>query len=406
MLQLSTEGSAPEGPKAPRQQPGATLRWLSRSLSPTRAVLVAAASTAALCSAIAVWSSVHFGAKPIPAATGHVVLGPLARAWARWDSGWYVSIATDGYTYTAGSQGPVAFFPGYPLAIRVFGGLGLDDITSGFLVTLCCGILACWLFVRWAATRVDSKTAVHAAMLLVLYPFALYLYGAIYSDALLLALIVGAFFCLERDALVVATLLGAAATFTRPVAPAVVLGLLVRQLERRREQGAPIRWRDFLPVLAVTGLGLYMLFLWQRFGDPLAFLHVQSAPGWDQPPGWQSWLKLTWFRILFPKVAPLVAFRLIGHAAVALGALALVPATRRHLGWGYAVYAALAVGLPAISSKDFMGLGRYVLSAFPLFLTLALLMRDKPRLFRVWLVSSAVVLALLTLAWGAGGYVA
>ena len=102
----------------------------------------------------------------------------------------------------------------------------------------------------------------------------------------------------------------------------------------------------------------------------------------------------------------MVAIRLIGHAFVALGALALVPATRRHLGWGYAVYVALAVGLPTISSKDFMGLGRYVLSAFPIFLTLALLMRDKPRLAAGWLVVSGMTLALLAMAWGAGGYVA
>jgi len=53
-----------------------------------------------------------------------------------------------------------------------------------------------------------------------------------------------------------------------------------------------------------------------------------------------------------------------------------------------------------------MGLGRYVLSAFPVFLTLALLMRDNSRLFRFWLLGSALILALLTVAWGAGGYVA
>jgi hypothetical protein len=219
-------------------------------------------------------------------------------------------------------------------------------------------------------------------------------------------LVIGAFLCLERDALVPATLLGAAATFTRPVAPAVVLGLLIRQLERRRQKGEPIRWKDFLPLLALGGIGMYMLHLGTHFGDPLAFLHVQSAPGWDQPPGWYTWLKITWFHILFPKVAPLVAFRLIGHAVVALGALALVPATRRHLGLGYAAYTALAVGLPTIASKDFMGLGRYVLAAFPLFLTLALLLRERTRWVAGWLVLSGLLLAILVLAWGAGGYVA
>ena len=406
MRQVSTKGMPPGAWQRRGGQRAAGLRWLPTSLSPKRAVLLAAVSAAAVCSAIAVWSAAHFGAPPLPAAAGNLVLGSLARAWARWDSGWYIYIAEFGYTYSTGTQGPVAFFPGYPLAIRVITQVGMDPVSSGFLVTLCCGILACWLFVRWGATQVGSNLAMPAAMLLVLYPFAFYLYGAVYSDALLLALIAGAFLCLEQDALIPATLLGAAATFTRPVAPAVVLGLLIRQLERRRQQGAPIRPRDFLPLLAVAGLGFYMFFLWQRFGDPLAFLHVQAAPGWDQPPGWQTWLKLTWFRILFPRVAPLVAIRLIGHAVVALGALALVPATRRYLGWGYAVYVALAVGLPTISSKDFMGLGRYVLSGFPIFLTLALLMRDNPRLFRFWLLGSALVLALLTVAWGAGGYVA
>jgi len=379
---------------------------LARQFSPSRTVVGIAITVAAACSAIVVWSSLHSGAAPIPEAASRLFFGPLARAWARWDSGWYASIARDGYSYGPGNQGPVAFFPGYPLTIRALANLGLDLFTSGFLVTLGCGILACWLFVRWAATQTDARTALLASMLVILYPFALYLYGAVYSDALLLALVVGAFLCLERDAVVPATLLGAAATFTRPVAPAVVLGLLIRQLERRRQQRAPIRLIDFLPLAAAGGLGLYMFHLWRHFGDPLAFVHVQSAPGWDQPPGWHTWLKVTWFQILFPRVAPLVAIRLIGHAFVALGALALVPATRRHLGWGYAVYVALAVGLPTISSKDFMGLGRYVLSAFPIFLTLALLMRGKPRLAAGWLVVSGMTLALLAMAWGAGGYVA
>jgi hypothetical protein len=371
---------------------------------PARVAIIAAA-TAALCSSAAVWSSLHFHAVPIAAAAGHLSGGAIARAWARWDAGWYAHIAQQGYFYSSAGQGPAAFFPGYPLLIRAIALLGLDSITAGFVLSLVCGIAACWLFARWASTLADPKTAFAGAMLLVLYPFAFYLYGAMYSDALSLMLVIAAFLCLERGAILAATGLGVAATFTRPVAPALILGLLVRQLERRRQQGAPLRWIDFAPILGAAGLGLYMAYLFFRFGDPLAFVHVQSAPGWDQPPGWHTWLKVTWFHILFPRVAPVVAVRLIGHAVVALGALALVPATRRRLGWGYAVYAGLAVGLPTISSKDFMGLGRYVLSAFPLFLTLAQILSAKPRWLDVWLVVSGILLAVLTMGFGAGGYV-
>jgi hypothetical protein len=38
----------------------------------------------------------------------------------------------------------------------------------------------------------------------------------------------------------------------------------------------------------------------------------------------------------------------------------------RRFGWGYAAYAAVALGIPLIGTKDFMGTGRYVVVAFPI----------------------------------------
>lgn len=372
----------------------------------SRAVGLAAIAAAIACSALVTASSVLLYTRQLPEAATGFLGGPVAQAWVRWDSGWYGDIARSGYWYVPGRQGPVAFFPGYPLVMRALMQLGMNRFVCGFLVTFLCGPLAIWLFVRWALTQADQRTAATAGFMLLLYPFALYLYGAVYSDALLLALVVGAFLCLERDHLIAATFLGILATATRPVAPAVVLGLLVRQIERRHAKGERLRVRDVIPLLSIGGLAIYMTFLWKQFGDPLAFVHVQAVPGWDQPPGIHTWMKLTWFHILFPRVALPVAVRLVGHALITFGALALVVPTRRLLGWGYAVYVAAAVGLPALSSKDFMGIGRYVLAAFPCFLTLALLMRGRPMLARYWLAASAAILVLLTIAFGAGGYVA
>src|SRR5579885_2626880 len=39
--------------------------------------------------------------------------------WARWDSGFYLTIAKTGYTYVPGLQNPVAFFPLYPLLMNL-----------------------------------------------------------------------------------------------------------------------------------------------------------------------------------------------------------------------------------------------------------------------------------------------
>ncbi len=289
--------------------------------------------------------------------------------------------------------------------LRGLNQLGHVKFPAGVLLTMVCGVLALVLFTHWARHRADEATARDAGLLLALYPFAFFLYGAMYSDALFLLLIVGAFLLLERGHLVPAVLLGAMATAARPVAPALVLGLLARRLEWKHERGQ--RWSvvDLLPVLAATGFLLYVFYLWRTFGEPMAFVKVQSAPGWDQMPGWRTWAKVRWVQSFSWGMKPDDFLRLVGHAAFTVGALALLWPTVKRLGWGYGLYSAAIVGLPTLSSKDFMGMGRYLLAAFPLFLTLALLLRERPRLRLATMALSGGLMVALAAAFGAAQYV-
>src|SRR4051794_1894803 len=43
----------------------------------------------------------------------------LFDGWMHWDGAWYSSIAEHGYTYRPNEMSSVAFFPAYPLAMRV-----------------------------------------------------------------------------------------------------------------------------------------------------------------------------------------------------------------------------------------------------------------------------------------------
>jgi hypothetical protein len=327
------------------------------------------------------------------------------RGLAHWDAGWYAEIAAHGYWYHPGEQSPVAYFPLFPLVLTGLVQVGLNRWLAGVLASLTFGVLGTWLFTRWARA-LAPRVADDAARLLLVFPFAVYLYGIIYSDGLFLTCVAAAFLFLERDRPLVATLFGVLATACRPVALAVAVGLLVRSVERRHARALPVRAVDLLPVVSLVGIAAWMIFLDVRFHDALAWIHVQGAPGWDQPPGWRSWLKLTWFQTMFPHVAPLVALRLGGHALVTVGAVSMLVPTFRRLGVGYGVYCLMVVGIPAISSKDFQGLGRYVLAAFPLFLTLALMLAEMPYLRRRLLVGSALVMVGCAFAFGAGGYVA
>ena len=52
-------------------------------------------------------------------------------------------------------------------------------------------------------------------------------------------------------------------------------------------------------LLAPLGLVAYCAFLWIKFRNPLAFLEVAGAPGWDQPPGFKTWFKVHWIKAMW-----------------------------------------------------------------------------------------------------------
>ena len=167
----------------------------------------------------------------VPAFTGPGWLG----GWAQWDSGWYFRIATDGYSYVPGQQSTVVFFPAYPLLMRVTGGVVGDTYLAGILVTLAAGVGAVTLFAVWLRDRLTSAAAWSALLLFVLYPYSFFLFGAVYADAVFVAAAVGAFVLLERDHPWLAGLAAAVATAARPMGLILVVGLVLRALERRRE---------------------------------------------------------------------------------------------------------------------------------------------------------------------------
>ncbi|AGC47210.1 putative lipoprotein [Myxococcus stipitatus DSM 14675] len=330
----------------------------------------------------------------------------VTMGWVAWDSSWYMRIVQEGYQYTPGEQSSVAFFPLYPMLIRAVETLGPNVYQAGVLITLLCGPLALILFTKWAKVLSDEDTALKAGLLMATYPFAMYLYGAMYSDALFILLVIAAFLLLEKGHLAPAVLVAAVATAARPVAPAVVLGLLVRRLEWKHARGEKWNAMDFLPVLSGLGFGCYMLYLWHQFGDPFAFVKVQGAPGWDQQPGWHTWLKARWFdRVVVNPSNTREAVRLVIHAFFTFLALALVWPTRKRLGWGYAVFVLAIVGLPAWSTKDFMGMGRYLLSSFPVFLTAALMLKERPKLLRGVVAFGAASVLFLSWAFGSDHYI-
>jgi hypothetical protein len=324
--------------------------------------------------------------------------------WAQWDSGWYYEIASEGYGFVVGQQSSVAFFPAYPLVVRAAAVLVDDAYVAGIVVTFLCGAGVAALLTVWLRSRLRAAAAWTALLAFLLFPYAFYLYGVVYADALFIAALLGAFLLLDADHPVLAGLAGAVATAARPIGVVLVIGLAVRALERR---GAfadwhRARWADAGVLLSVVGLGAWCLYLWSRFDDPFAFAVAQGA--WDQGAGPETWLKLQFFRDVTDLRSPRAWVLFMAHPVLTIAAACLVPRVWRRFGAGYGVYVALLVGLSALSTKNFFGMARYLLAAFPIFALVGELLADRPALRRVALPAGGAGLLLLTAVFGTGYY--
>lgn len=353
------------------------MRWLT--------LAAYAAITVVLTFVVAIAS--RFPLKP-GYARGYLSGPAFLDGWARFDADWYWSIAQFGYSYTPGRQSSIAFFPTYPMFIRGLGSVIGDYQVAGSVLTVVAAASSVVLFAGWTQRRLPRGAVFTAVALLLLYPYSFFLYGAVYADAVFLLTAVGAFVLLDRGDYWLAGLVGALATAGRPVGVAVAVGLVVRMLEIRAQQVAgpqddgtlsarrvpfaallravpTVRWRQ-VGVL-VSGLGLlgWTTYLWIAFGNPLAFVAAEAAPGWDQGSGPKTWFKVAFVGTVLHGPHG-VALALLAQAAFALIAVLLLPRVLRLFGWGYFAFSVVVIAIPIIGTKDFMGTGRYLLAAFPI----------------------------------------
>jgi hypothetical protein len=353
------------------------------------------------------------------------VLNAFLAPAARWDSVWYLLIAAHGYFNPASTN----FFPLYPLLIGVGDRLFDNPILVGVAISLGCTVAALTLLYRLALLDLDRPTARMTVLLVSVFPASLFL-SAVYPTSLFLLLSIAAIYAARRDRWALAGLCGGLASATRSngIVLIVPLALLYFYGPRGRaphHQPTGAWWRPRFSIhrdvawlaLVPTGLAMYLGYLLFAHGAPLAPFHaagVDWGHSFDPPfaavfkalaevpgdlrailagtgtpigPGdpisWQS-------RDLIDVVV----------AAVAVGALALA--------WHRVprVYSIFAIAqLAQITSfptktEPMIGLPRYLLPIFPLFMGGGAYLAERRTAARITLVASAGLLVLFSALWG------
>ena len=201
--------------------------------------------------------------------------------FSHWDGKWYKRIATIGYDFANdGEWHSIAFFPLFPLLSRGVMMLGLPFEVAGTIVNNLALLGAMFVLYLWVEERCGIGEARWSTAVLAWCPYSLY-GTVIYTEGLFLLLTTAALRAFDRRQHAWAALWGAMATATRGTGITLIPAFVFVAWRERRSAVAYAA-----SLAASVGLLLFVLFCAIRFGDPLAFAHVQKA--WDQP----TWLNI------------------------------------------------------------------------------------------------------------------
>lgn len=322
--------------------------------------------------------------------------------WLQWDTHHYRTIAQFGYD--GGPGGPTvpleAFFPGFPIAMRIVHELGgVGYVTAGLLISLVCGAVAALALGRIAAHEVGEgeagdRLAERTVLLFLLAPSAVFL-AAAYTEALFLALALPAWLAARRGRWVAAGVLAAGASCVRITGVFLGIALIVEFLTardgRRRWTAAPWLTVPFLPVLA------YFAYLHDRTGDWMRWQHAQEE-GWYRAFHW-PWdaLRITWENAFQEKQSTGFAWMFGAEILAVLIGVVLFAWLLRERRWAEAVYIGLQL-YAFTTAMWFFSVPRATLTWWPLWIALAAWSLRRPVVHQTYLAVFApfmVVFALL-----------
>ena len=312
--------------------------------------------------------------------------------FVRWDSFWYQAIVDPHPRFLPVGYSHANFFPLYAwvswiaaLPFRPFLDFEHAFFIGGLMVSSIAFLLGLKAVERIAVRLAGEEAANRTMWLIALFPFSFF-FTAVYADAL--------YFCLCAWSLALALerrwygacAIAVFASLTRIPGIALFPALGLEYLRQHGWRiGPPRKALICAAILALAPIAIASYFE-LRYGHPLEFVRARQA-GWQRASGIQGYSRD--FRYFF--ATPMLPCSGVGECLkefaptrVLLGAtyLALLPISaalalinRRKLGVGLTVWvlASILVSLP----NGFDGVGRFTAVLFPIFISAAILLRNR-----------------------------
>lgn len=194
---------------------------------------------------------------------------------ANFDGYHYLMIAR--YGYGVNQQ---AFFPFYPRLIKLVKPLFFGrDLLAALFISNLSFLVGLYLFYKLILLDFDDQVAQKTIIFLLLFPTSFF-FGMAYTEGLFFLILVSCAYAARKNRWLLAGIFGALASYTRLVGvficPGLCLGLSLQDKFKN--------WRKnlisfFAVIISLFGLFNFMLFLKEKYNDPLMFFHVQPTFG-------------------------------------------------------------------------------------------------------------------------------
>lgn len=192
--------------------------------------------------------------------------GRFIATFAHFDGIHYLRLIEHGYR-DVGSQ---AFFPVYPLLIRVLTFGYFDPLLTSIVINSILVVGSLYL----VSLMLPRSAFTRFVLLFLAFPTSFYLIFN-YTESLFIFLLLLFFHLLSKKSYLASALVAGIASGTRLVGVFLAISLVIDMIKNKKSIFSIIG----MFTISLTGLMSYMYYLNLKFGDPLMFVHVQTMFG-------------------------------------------------------------------------------------------------------------------------------
>jgi hypothetical protein len=197
---------------------------------------------------------------------------------ARWDSGWYYRIITEGYSYGPQSaETSVGFYPLYPILVRAIVSVVHTPIFwTGIALSLLC-LLGSLFFIADLARMWEPDDDPRYTIDGILFFPTAFFFASFYTESLFLLTTAAALWGARRGRWLVAAVGAAGAGLTRLNGVLILLPIVMLAAAEAGWRLRGLRGKHFLALLGgIAGAAAYPAYLWYRWGSPLLYVRAKN----------------------------------------------------------------------------------------------------------------------------------